>query len=129
MLAVDTNVVVRLLTGDHPQESAKAKELFERETIFVALTVLLETEWVLRSAYGFQPARLVVALRAFAGLRNVVIQDPPALAKALAWAERGMDFADALHLAQAGDCDGFASFDGRLAKAARRAGAEKAVSL
>jgi predicted nucleic-acid-binding protein len=129
MLAIDTNVVVRLLTGDHPQQSAKAKELFERETIFVALTVLLETEWVLRSAYGFQPARLVVALRAFAGLRNVAIQDPPALAKALDWAERGMDFADALHLAQAGDCDGFVSFDGRLAKAARRASAEKVLSL
>lgn len=129
MLAVDSNVVVRLLTGDHPQQSAKAKELFERETSFVALTVLLETERVLRSAYGFQSARLVVALRAFGGLRNVAIQDPPALAKALHWAERGVDFADALHLAQAGDCDGFVSFDGRLVKAARRAGAEKMASL
>ena len=129
MLAIDTNVVVRLLTGDHPQQSAKAKELFERETIFVALTVLLETEWVLRSAYGFRPAPVVAALRAFAGLRNVAIQDAPSLAKALDWAERGMDFADALHLAQAVDCDGFVSFDGRLAKTARRAGAESVMSL
>lgn len=129
MLAIDTNVVVRLLTGDHPQQSAKAKALFQRETIFVALTVLLETEWVLRSAYRLQPARVVGALRALAGLRNVVIQDAPILAKALAWAERGMDFADALHLAQAGDCDGFVSFDGRLAKAAKRAGAENVTSL
>lgn len=124
MLAIDANVIVRLLTGDHPQQSAKAKGLFERETIFVPLTMLLETEWVLRSAYGFGPPRLVAALRAFAGLRNVMIQDPPALAKALAWAERGMDFADALHLAQAGDCEAFVSFDARLAKAAKRAGVD-----
>lgn len=123
MLAIDTNVLVRLLTADHPQQSPKAKELLERETVFVALTVLLETEWVLRSAYGFAPARVIVALRAFAGLRNVVVQDAASLAKALTWAERGMDFADALHLAQAGDCDAFVSFDGRLARAAKRADA------
>jgi predicted nucleic-acid-binding protein len=129
MLAIDTNVVVRFLTADHPQQSAKAKELFERETLYVALTVLLETEWVLRSAYGFEPTRLIVALRAFAGLRNVVVQDAPSLAKALDWAERGMDFADALHLAQAGDCDGFVSFDGRLVRAARRASAGKVLNL
>lgn len=37
MLAIDTNVFVPLLTGDHLQQSPKAKELFERETVFVAL--------------------------------------------------------------------------------------------
>ena len=123
MLAIDTNVLVRLLARDHPAQSAKAKALLERETVFVSLIVLLEAEWVLRSAYGFEPARVVAALRAFAGLRNVVMQDAPSLAKALSLAERGMDFADALHLAQAGECEGFVSFDARLAKAAKRAGA------
>lgn len=129
MLAIDTNVVVRLLANDHPQQSAKAKLIFEQETVFVTLTVLLETEWVLRSAYGFERARVIGALRAFAGLRNVVVQDAPSLAKALAWAERGMDFADALHLSQSGDCDAFVSFDARLAKAAKRAGVGGVRSL
>ncbi len=59
MLAIDTNVVVRLLAKDHPEQSAKARALLERETVFVALTVILEAERVLRSVYGFEPARLV----------------------------------------------------------------------
>jgi predicted nucleic-acid-binding protein len=117
-----------LLAKDHPEQSAKARALFERETVFVALTVILEAERVLRSGYGFEPARLVGAFRAFAGLRNVMVQDAPALAKALAWAEHGMDFADALNLAQAGDCEAFVSFDARLAKAAKRAGADAVSS-
>ncbi len=57
-----------------------------------------------------------------------MVQDAPALAKALAWAEHGMDFADALNLAQAGDCEAFVSFDARLAKAAKRAGADAVSS-
>jgi predicted nucleic-acid-binding protein len=129
MLAIDTNVIVRILANDHPQQSAKAKLILEQETVFVTLTVLLETEWVLRSAYGFERARVFGALRAFAGLSNVVVQEPSVLAKALAWAERGMDFADALHLSQSGDCDAFVSFDVRFAKAAKRAGAAGVRSL
>src|ERR1041385_573755 len=55
MLAIDTNVVVRYLTSDHPKQAARAEALVERQDVFVATTVLLETEWVLRSAYGFEP--------------------------------------------------------------------------
>ena len=52
MLAIDTNVIVRYLTGDHPQQARKARTLIESEHVFVCTTVLLETEWVLRSVYG-----------------------------------------------------------------------------
>lgn len=129
MLAIDTNVIVRLLAEDHPEQAARARTLLERETVFVALTVILEVEWVLRSAYGFESARVLGAIRAFVGLSNVVVQNASALARALSWAESGMDFADALHLAQAADCEAFVSFDGRLAKAAKRAGVEMARIL
>lgn len=129
MLAIDTNVLVRFLAKDDPEQSPKARSLIERETIFVALTVLLEAEWVLRSAYGFDPERLLNAFRAFAGLKTVVIQDPRALSKAIAWAEAGMDFADALHLAQMGQSEAFATFDARLAKAAKRMGAAEVRGL
>ncbi|WP_424363772.1 type II toxin-antitoxin system VapC family toxin [Methylocystis parvus] len=88
--------------------------------MFVALTVLLEAEWVLRSAYGFSPAALVTAFRAFAGLPNIAVQDPGALARALEWMGAGMDFADALHLAQMGASDAFATFDVRLMKIAKQ---------
>jgi predicted nucleic acid-binding protein len=124
MLAIDTNIVVRFLTRDHPTQSARAKSLIDAQPVFVALTVFLEAEWVLRSAYGFEASQVVQALRAFAGLPNVTSQDETVLARALAWAESGMDFADALHLAQAGECDAFASFDARLVKAAKQAGVD-----
>ena len=67
MLAIDTNLVVRYLTGDHPEQSAKAKALIDGQDVFVSTTLLLETEWVLRSVYGFEGSQLALALRAFAG--------------------------------------------------------------
>ncbi len=50
---VDTNIIVRLLTHDDPVQSAKADALFKKDHLFIPDTVLLETEWVLRYAYGF----------------------------------------------------------------------------
>lgn len=123
MFAIDTNIVIRFLVNDDPDQSAKARDFIAREKVFVALTVILEAEWVLRSGYGFDRATVVKALRAFAGLPNILIDNRAALASALEWAEAGMDFADALHLAQAVDCEAFISFDGRLARAARFADA------
>ena len=123
MLAIDTNLVVRYLTVDHPEQSAQARALIDGSDVLVCTTVLLETEWVLRSAYGFGASRLVPALRGFAGLPRVALEDPALTARALDWMERGMDFADALHLARAAECEAFISFDGRLAAAANRVGA------
>jgi predicted nucleic acid-binding protein len=120
MLAIDTNVIVRYLTGDHPKQSAKARELIRAEEVFVGITVLLETEWVLRSVYGFAADKLAKALRAFAGLPHVVIEDAALAAQALDWMEAGLDFADALHLAKAQQCDALVSFDQRFARQANR---------
>src|SRR5712691_11493127 len=118
MLAVDTNVVVRYLTGDQAEQFAKAKSLIDGQDVLVCTTVLLETEWVLRSVYGYRPAQLARALRAFAGLPRITLEDPVLAAKALDWMAGGMDFADALHLAKAEGCDAFISFDQRFATAA-----------
>lgn len=118
MLAIDTNIVVRYLTGDHPEQSAKAKALIDRNDVFVGATVLLEAEWVLRSVYGFDARPLAQKLAAFCGLQRVTVEDPPATARALRWAADGLDFADALHLAKAQSCDAFISFDNRFAKVA-----------
>lgn len=98
MVAIDTNVLVRVLTNDHPEQSPRARALVESQEVFVALTVFLETEWVLRSAYGFASEHIHVALRAFAGLPQVRVEAPRRLAEALDRAEAGLDFADALHL-------------------------------
>ena len=86
------------------------------------VSVVRETEWVLRSAYGYKPADVARALRAFGGLPQVTIEDAATLAAAFDLAERGMDFADALHLGRASGQDVFLTFDRRFVKAAQAAG-------
>lgn len=120
MIAVDTNVVVRLLTGDGPGQARRARTLFEVETVFPSKTVLLESEWVLRRLYGFAAERIIDALTTLVGLPNVRCEDDAAIADALQWSARGIDFADALHCASARSVDRLASFDDRLVKRARR---------
>jgi len=123
MLAIDTNVLVRFLTRDQPKQAARAGALLEGHEVFVATTVLLETEWVLRSTYGFEPRQVANALKGFLGLPQVRLRDREMVAQALAWAADGLDFADALHLAAAEDCEAFVSFDERFVKRGRALGA------
>jgi predicted nucleic acid-binding protein len=122
MLAIDTNVIVRYLTGDHPRQSPRARSLIDGEPIFAPITVVLEVEWVLRSTYGYRPKEVTSALRAFAGLPTVTVEDSVIVAAALDLVEKGMDFADALHLGRSAHCEGFASFDRKFVKAAQAAG-------
>ncbi|QIP04890.1 type II toxin-antitoxin system VapC family toxin [Bradyrhizobium symbiodeficiens] len=124
MIAIDTDLIVRYLTGDHATQSARARALIDGERVFVAVTVLLEVEWVLRSAYGYQAAAVVHALRVFAGLPTVTIEDGATVAAALDLVERGTDFADALHLTSSEHCEAFVTFDRKLVKAAKQAGHE-----
>lgn len=127
--AIDTNIVIRILTGDDQGQADKARELIAKSDIFVATTVFLECEWVLRSAYGFPGDQIVAGLRAFAGLPRVQLEDPALVSQALDWAERGMDFADALHLGGAEGCSSFVTFDRKLAKAATAESATKVIIL
>lgn len=122
MIAIDTNVVVRYLTGDHPDQSPRARALIDANPVFVPVTVMLETEWVLRSAYGFAPPAVIDALRAFGGLPTVTVEDASHVAQALDHVGQGMDFADALHLGRAAQCDAFATFDRKLVRSAAAAG-------
>ena len=122
MRAVDTNIIVRYLTADDPAQAQKVRNLFGREPLFVARTVLLEVEWVLRGVYGMPAEQIIPALRALAGIPGVSVENAPLVAKAMDWAEAGMDFADALHLAAAGECEGFLTFDKRLSRTGKRLG-------
>ena len=125
MLAIDTNILVRYLTGDHPAQAARARALVEGEDVFVSTTVLLESEWVLRSAYGFSAREVCAALRAFAGLPTVTLEDSALIATALKSAEAGVDFADALHLGRAEGLRGIRDLRPRTSSGRRR----KPVSL
>ena len=121
MRAIDTNIVVRYLTGDEPAQAARARAVVAAGQVFVGTTVLLESEWVLRSVYGLAGTEVAAALRAFAGLREVTVENPVLLAEALDRAEQGMDFADALHLGAAARCEAMLTFDRRFIQAARDA--------
>ena len=114
MRAVDTNVVVRYLTGDDPGQAARARAVIDAGDVFVSTAVLLESEWVLRSVYGLARTEVAAALRAFAGLPGLSVESPVVLSEALDHAERGMDFADALHLGAAARCEALLTFDLRF---------------
>lgn len=58
-------------------------------------------------------------MRAFAGLSTVTVEDGAVAARALDLAERGMDFADALHIGKMSHCEGMASFDLKFVHAAK----------
>jgi predicted nucleic-acid-binding protein len=122
VVAVDTNVLVRFLTRDDPSQSPRAVTLFGSEEIWIAKSVLLETEWVLRSLYRFKADQVEDTFRALAGLSNVHLDDAVAVAHALDLWSAGLDFADALHLVSLGGAETFATFDEKLVKRARGAG-------
>lgn len=119
MVAVDTNVVVRLLVNDHAAQAARAIALFRKQAIFVSKSVLLETEWVLRYSYDVPTASISKAFLALMGLPNVTMEDAPTIHRAIGMLGNGIDFADALHLASSTSAERFATFDAKLAKRAR----------
>lgn len=123
MIAIDTNVLVRLLTGDDPKQAAAAQSLFAAGPIWIAKTVLLETGWVLRSLYEFEEAAIADAFRRLLGLKNVHAEDEPSVAAALALTVHGIAFADAIHLSSRPSGARFVSFDQSLVRRAKRAGA------
>ena len=122
MRAVDTNVLLRLLTGDEPKQAAAARALFRNSKIWIAKTVLLETGWVLRSLYRFEETAIRDAFRKLLGLKNVRVEDAASIAEALALTEHGVELADAMHLTSRPSSVRFVSFDKSFVKRAKRVG-------
>jgi predicted nucleic-acid-binding protein len=119
MIGLDTNVVVRFLTRDDPAQALRARALIETGAAFVPRTVVLETQWVLRTIYHFERSAIAAALMGLLRLPGVEIEDRPTVARALDWCGQGLDFADALHLASSGRAEAFATFDRALRRRAR----------
>jgi predicted nucleic-acid-binding protein len=129
MIAVDTNVVVRLLTGDDPKQAALARSLFATQPIWVGKTVMLETSWVLRSLYGFEESAIREAFTRLLGLKNVHTEDKLSMAAALALTVHGIELADAMHLSSRPPGASFVSFDQSFVHRAKRAGATDVSGL
>lgn len=129
MIAIDTNVLVRFLVNDDPAQFTKAKALLDANQIFVSTSVLLETEWVLRDSYSLPKARILSALSRVLDLEQITAENERATRNAIGWAGKGMDFADAIHLASAASCRAFATFDRRFSKAAAKLEALPVIAL
>ena len=127
MIALDTNVIVRAFTQDEPVQARKAATVLRSDALHVSKTVLVEVEWVLRKAYGFPAGRINDALVRFVGLKGLSVEDRPAVVTALDWHARGLDFADALHLASSAAASAFATFDSALARRALKVQAHPPV--
>lgn len=117
MTALDTNVLVRVLTDDDPAQVEAARELLATDDTFrVPVPVLLETAWVLEAIYELDVPTVADGLRHFLGLPNVEVDHPQRVAQALQWYEEGLDAADAMPLALSQDADRLATFDQAFAR-------------
>jgi len=124
MIGIDTNVVVRLVVADDADQTRRARQLIDQalgrgEPVLVSLLVLLESEWVLRSCYGFGREALLGIFRALLEACELVFEDDPALEEALFhWKDSACGFSDCLitaHNRQMG-CRSTASLDGKAAR-------------
>ena len=114
MIALDTNILIRLFARDDEAQLERAKELMASRALFISKTVLIETEWVLRRGYRLQRPVVEETFRRLYGLRHLQLEDEAAVLQAFDWYRQGLDFADALHLASSRACEGFATFDRAL---------------
>ena len=111
MIAADTNIPVRLIVADDDRQVAAILALLESERVYLPLTVLLETEWVLRSRYNYARKRIAAAFRGLMALPNLEVEDRDGVAWAIdRYARRG-DFADFIHMVASRPMTAFATFD------------------
>lgn len=116
MIAIDTNIIIRLLTRDDKNQYNASLQLFNKEQIFIPDTVILETEWVLRFAYEFKPKDVCIAFRKLFGLPNVHLTNELIVAQAIDWHENELEFADSFHLALCQQISSLKTFDEKLIK-------------
>jgi predicted nucleic-acid-binding protein len=94
VIALDTNVLVRLLVQDDPDQFAKALAVLERATeteepCFVSDAVFCETAWVLASRYGAGRTEILAAMSELAADGRYAFDHPEALTEALQAFEDG----------------------------------------
>lgn len=125
MLAVDTNMLVRLLARDDARQAAAAAAAIAKGA-WVSQLVLAETMWVLDAVYERTPKQLIAALALLLAHESLVLQDADVVAAALAQlrAKPALGFSDCLVLEVARKAGHLplATFDkalGRLAGAQR----------
>ncbi len=111
MIAVATNIVLRLILDDEPRQIDAIRRLMQRERLFISLTVLLETGWVLESRYRMPRPQVVASLDAVTALDGVTVSRPSLARWAIERYRAGGDWADMIHIVSAAKTRGFATLD------------------
>jgi predicted nucleic acid-binding protein len=117
-LLLDTNVIIRFLTGDHLAHSPRTRSLFSRAaagdvTLLVTDLALAETVWVLQSFYKLDRGAIAAALKDLIESAGIEVQNKARLLSALRnFAQTDVNFVDAYHAAIAvAESIAVASFD------------------
>lgn len=116
-MLVDTNVLVRHLTGDPPDQARRASRLLaEADDLLLPDLIVAECWYVLRSVYGLPVNDVSAALSAVIRSRSVRVVSPQLLELTLRHAVAGFGFADGylLALAELAGAGPIASFDRAL---------------
>ncbi|NWK98110.1 PIN domain nuclease [Sphingobium lactosutens] len=110
MKAVDTNILARALVRDDIRQAEIADALIA-EGIFIPLTVMLETAWLLGSRYKVERSALADILSDIMDLPNVEVEQADGARWAVAQFRAGADIADAIHVLAANGAEAFVTFD------------------
>jgi len=119
MRAVDTNVLVRLITGDDPSQVSSAESFIEKGA-WVPVLALAEAAWVLATVYELTANDLIKVIEMLLNHRDLVLQDSETVTRALQRfrARPALGFTDCLMVEtarQAGHLP-LGTFDRNLAK-------------
>ena len=129
MIAIDTNLLLRLVLEDDPVQQARVNALLKTGKLITApATVLLELVWVLQSR-GFSAAHIIHGLTALLNIPNFKPEHGIAIREAMHGYQSGMDFADALHLALSAPHEKFMTFDKAFARQAKKLGLRPDVAM
>lgn len=122
MIAIDTNVLVRLFVYDDIQQTKKVRALFdsyadEAQSVWLSDIVLIELVWVLKRSYNSTVSEICNALRALTRNATVCIESHDFMSEALGLYEQGpAGFADCLLAVKASHagCDALRTFDKKM---------------
>ena len=124
MIALDTNILLRLLTKDDPAQAEKAKNFYQREISqkrksFITLITLVETVWVLKARYKRSKSEISMVINGLLYGEDMVVDRKESVEAALMRYQTGSaDFSDYLiaEIALAQGAEYIATFDKKATK-------------
>lgn len=133
MQAIDTNILARFFIDDPDDAQAQLQRPQAIDALshsgFIAVTVILEFEWVMRGFYRLERATIHAIFSTLLKMTHLHIEDRHLLISALVHYHNGLDFADSLHQSRAQHCTSLLTFDQKFAKKAHQLNTQPPVQL